>query len=310
MEKETNYVPMAIPQEEFEKNAFKVSMVSIVGNTLLSLFKMLAGIIAHSGAMISDAVHSASDVFSSLIVMIGVKISSKDSDKDHPYGHERFECVAAIVLSVILLISGLFIGRSAVEQITSGESREIAVPGLLALAAAVISIAGKEAMYRYTRAYAVRFDSGALMADAWHHRSDALSSVGALIGIACARMGYPMLDSIASLVICGFIVKAAYDIFKDAVEKMVDRSCNEEFEQKISDCAMRQEGVLAVDLIHTRIFGNRIYVDIEIGADGGITLHEAHAIANHVHDAIEDDFVKVKHVMVHVNPYEPNGEEV
>lgn len=307
MKEKKDTAPMMIPEEEFEKCATRVSMVSIIGNGLLSLFKLLAGVLAHSGAMVSDAVHSASDVFSSIIVMIGVRISAKDSDKDHPYGHERFECVAAIVLSVTLLISGLFIGQAAVEQISSADSSAPAIPGLFALIAAVISIVGKESMYWYTRAYALRYDSSALMADAWHHRSDALSSVGALIGIAGARMGFPLLDTIASLAICGFIVKAAYDIFRDAIEKMVDRSCNEEMERRISECALKQAGVLGVDLIHTRIFGSRIYVDIEICAAGEMTLSEAHEIANCVHDAIEEEFVKVKHVMVHVNPYDGEG---
>lgn len=285
-----------------EQTAVRVSIVSITGNALLSLLKLLAGIIAHSGAMISDAVHSASDVCSSVIVIVGVKLAAKASDKDHPYGHERFECVAAIVLSVILLVSGLFIGHNAIEQILSGSPQDIPIPGLLALAAAVLSIASKEAMYWYTRHYAKALDSGALMADAWHHRSDALSSVGALIGIAGARMGFPVLDTIASLIICAFIVKAAYDIFKDAIEKMVDRSCNEETEHAIAACAAQQEGVCGVDLIHTRIFGNKIYVDIEISADREITLAAGHEIANRVHDAIETQFEKVKHVMVHVNP--------
>ena len=303
MKRKNNSLPVMIPQDEFEKNALKVSIVSIIGNVLLSLLKILAGIFAHSGAMVSDAVHSASDVFSSIIVIIGVKISSKDSDKDHPYGHERFECVAAIILSVILLISGLYIGHVAVEQITSGNSADMAIPGLMALVAAIISIVCKEAMYWYTRFYALRLDSSALMADAWHHRSDALSSVGALVGIAGARMGFPLLDTIASLVICGFIVKAAYDIFKDAIGKMVDRSCDEEIEREIAECASIQEGVLGIDFIHTRIFGNRIYVDIEISAASDLTLPESHAIANCVHDAIEANFAKVKHVMVHVNPY-------
>lgn len=291
-----------IVKGDFEKTALKVSVISIIGNAILSLFKMFAGIIAHSGAMVSDAVHSASDVFSSMIVIIGVKISSKDSDKDHPYGHERFESVAAIILAIILLISGLFIGHTAVEKIISGSTQDVTVPGILALVAAVISIISKEAMYWYTRFYAKRLDSGALMADAWHHRSDALSSVGALIGIAGARVGFPLLDTIASLVICILIVKAAYDVFKDAIQKMVDCSCGEETEQAIVECAVKQDGVLGVDLIHTRIFGNKIYVDIEICADGKISLDESHEIANQVHDAIEDKFAKVKHIMVYVNP--------
>ena len=287
---------------DFEKAATKVSMVSVVGNLLLSAFKALAGVLAHSGAMVSDAVHSASDVLSSVIVIIGVKISARDSDDDHPYGHERFECVAAIVLAVILFITGLFIGIGALEDITGGNYQQLAVPGVLSLIAAAVSIVSKEAMYWYTRAYAKRYDSGALMADAWHHRSDALSSVGALIGIAGARMGFPVLDPIASLVICVFIVKAACDIFRDAIRKMVDHSCDRQTEEALRACAGRQEGVLRVDVLHTRVFGNKIYVDIEICADGGLSLAQGHFIAERVHDAIEKEFPKVKHIMVHVNP--------
>ena len=296
-------------EEQFEKTAVRVSMVIIIGNAILSTLKLLAGILAHSGAMISDAVHSASDVFSSIIVIIGVKISTKDSDHDHPYGHERFECVAAVVLAVILFITGLFIGHAALEQITAREERQLVIPGALALAAAVVSIVTKEAMYWYTRFYAKKLDSGALMADAWHHRSDALSSVGALIGIAGARMGYPILDPIASLVICVFILKAACDIFKDAMGKMVDHACDAEMEESLRQCASAQPGVLGIDLLQTRIFGNKIYVDIEIAADGQITLAESHAIAEQVHAAIEAQFTKVKHIMVHVNPAQPLGAE-
>ena len=289
-------------EEDFEATAVRVSMVSIIGNAILSAFKLFAGIIADSGAMISDAVHSASDVFSSIIVIVGVKISAKASDHNHPYGHERFECVAAVVLSVILFMTGLLIGGSAIEKITAYSIQEIAVPGMLALIAAVISIISKEAMFRYTRFYAKRLNSGALMADAWHHRSDALSSVGALIGIVGARMGHPILDPIASLVICAFIIKASYDIFKDAMDKMVDHSCDEKTEQDLVNCALTQPGVLGVDLIQTRIFANKIYVDIEIRADGRISLTESHDIAEKVHSAIESRFSKVKHIMVHVNP--------
>lgn len=290
--------------DAFEATAVRVSMVSIIGNALLSLLKLLAGIIAHSGAMISDAAHSASDVFSSIIVIIGVKISAKGSDRDHPYGHERFECVAAVVLAVVLLVTGLFIGHTAIEKIGGSPADGLTVPGFLALAAAAVSIVSKEGMYWYTRFYAKRLDSDALMADAWHHRSDALSSVGALVGIAGARMGYPILDPIASLVICVFILKAACDIFKDAIDKMVDRSCDDLTQQQLLECVAQQPGVLGVDVIRTRVFGNKIYVDVEICADGTITLSESHAVAEQVHAAIETQFPKVKHIMVHVNPDE------
>lgn len=290
--------------ESFETVATRVSMVSIIGNLILSLFKALAGILAHSGAMVSDAVHSASDVLSSIIVIIGVKISAKDSDEDHPYGHERFECVAAIVLAVILLITGILIGLEALENVLGGNYGSLEIPGALALVAAVVSIVTKEAMFWYTKGYADRYDSGALRADAWHHRSDAFSSVGALVGILGARLGFPVLDPVASLVICGFIAKAAYDIFKDAVDKMVDHACDQDTETAMCGCACQQEGVLGVDLINTRVFGSKIYVDLEIRADGNKTLSQGHEIAQRVHDAIELEFPKVKHIMVHVNPEE------
>lgn len=286
------------PIDDFQKTATKVSLVSIIGNTVLSLFKLMAGIFSNSSAMISDAVHSASDVFSSVVVIIGVRLSSKESDKDHPYGHERLECVAAIILSVILLISGIFIGYAAFDKIFEIDSTETEHPGLLALVAAVVSIISKEAMYWYTRYYAVGYDSGALLADAWHHRSDALSSVGAMAGIIGARMGVPFADSVASVVICLFIVKAAYDIFSDAIGKMIDRSCSPQTEREIINCTIKCDGVLGVKSLLTRVFGNKIYVDIEIFADSELPLTESYAIAKCVHDSIESGFDKIKHISV------------
>ena len=296
-----NTAPEAV-SSGFERTATRVSLVSIVGNAVLTVFKLLAGILAHSGAMVSDAIHSASDVVSSIIVIIGVRISVREPDRDHPYGHERFECVAAIVLAVVLAFTGALIGKTALEKIVSGGGEDAVVPGVLALAAAIVSIIAKEAMYWYTRYYAKKLDSSALMASAWDHRSDALSSVGALVGIAFARHGVPVLEPVASLLICVLILKAALDIFRGAVEKMVDHACDEETERQIRACALQQEGVLGVDWMRTREFGPRIYVDMEILADGQMTLEAAHAVAEHVHDEIEAAFPKVKHIMVHVNP--------
>lgn len=292
----------AVSETEFQRVANRVSVVTIIGNVALSLVKLLAGIIAHSGAMISDAVHSASDVFSTFVVIIGIRLAAKEPDKEHPYGHERMECVAAIILAVVLFITGFGIGADALNNILGGSYKELQVPGVLALIAAVVSIVSKEAMYWYTRHYAKKIDSGALMADAWHHRSDALSSVGALIGISGAMLGFPVMDSVASLVIFLFIAKAAFDIFRDAMDKMVDRSCDEETEKQLCDCIMKNENVKGIDLLQTRIFGNKIYVDVEISADGSFTLNEAHDIADAVHNDIELNFPKVKHIMVHVNP--------
>ena len=289
-------------ETEFRNVANRVSLFTIIGNVVLSVIKLLAGIIAHSSAMISDAVHSASDVFSTFVVIIGIKLASKKPDKEHPYGHERMECVAAIVLAMVLFITGLGIGLEAVKNIIHGNYGDLQVPGVLALIAAIVSIVSKEAMYWYTRHYAKKIDSSALMADAWHHRSDAFSSIGALIGIGASRLGYPVMDSIASLVIFVFIVKAAFDIFKDAIDKMVDHSCDEETEKQIYECVMKNEDVLGIDLLQTRVFGNKIYVDVEIQADASYTLQKAHDIAEAVHDDIEESFPKVKHIMVHVNP--------
>ena len=288
--------------EQEKKTPMRVSAVTIVWNVILSIFKLIAGIVGHSGAMISDAVHSASDVFSTIIVILGINIASRQSDDDHQYGHDRLECVAAILLAVVLFATGIGIGIGGINKIITGTSGKDEIPGMIALLAAVASILVKESMFWYTRSAAKKINSGALMADAWHHRSDALSSVGALIGIGGARLGFPVLDPIASVIICVFIVKAAYDIFKDAIDKMVDKSCDEETEEKMRRLIEEQQGVLKVDVLRTRLFGAKMYVDIEIAADGDITLREGHEIAQVVHDKVEEEFPLVKHCMVHVNP--------
>lgn len=283
--------------------AMRVSGVSILVNVLLSLLKLAAGLIAHSGAMVSDAVHSASDVISTLVVIIGVRLSGKKSDKEHQYGHERMECVSSILLSGLLLATGIGIGIQGAEKIAAGTAgQELAIPGVLALTAAIVSMAVKEWMFWYTRGAAKKINSGALMADAWHHRSDALSSVGAFVGILGARMGFPILDPLASVVICIFIGKAAVDIFRDAIDKMVDHACDDETVEAMRKVILAQEGVVRIDEIRTRLFGSRMYVDIEIAADGTLSLLEAHDIAEEVHHAIEENFQDVKHCMVHVNP--------
>lgn len=293
---------IAYNTELTEKVAMKVSGVSIGVNLLLTGLKLLAGIVASSSAMISDAIHSASDVFSTFIVIIGIRIASKEPDDEHPYGHERMESVAAIILATILAITAFGIGRSGIAKIVSGDYGHLAMPGTLALVAAVVSIIIKEGMYWYTKINANKIKSGALMADAWHHRSDALSSVGAFVGIFGARLGYAVLDPIASVVICIFIAKTAIAIFKDAVDKMVDKSCDKVTEQNIRELTLKQEGVIRIYELKTRLFGNRIYVDLEIVADKSKSLELAHAIADKVHNEIEKEFPEVKHIMVHVNP--------
>ena len=256
---------------KFENDAERIAMIvsinSIIGNLLLSLGKLIAGFVAQSAAMVSDGIHSASDVFGTLIVMAGVKFSNKASDEDHPYGHERIECIAAVLLAIILTIIALLIGYSGYEKIV-GDPAELEVPGQLAL-----------------------------------------SSVGAFIGILGARMGYPILDPIASLVICVMILYAAYEVFKDSMDKMVDRSCDEETTIAMEDLVSRVPGVEHLDSLHSRLFGSRIYVDIEISVKDNLTLLQAHHIAEMVHTAVEANFPLVKHCMVHVNPLSEDSHE-
>jgi cation diffusion facilitator family transporter len=282
------------------QTATHVSIVSIVVNIALSLMKLFAGIVAHSGAMISDAIHSASDVFSTIIVIVGVRISSKKEDKEHPYGHDRMECVASLILAGLLAVTGFLIGKSGVQTIASGKA--IAVPGVLALVAAVVSIAVKEWMYHYTIRAAKRVNSGALKADAWHHRSDALSSVGALIGIAGARLGLPILDPLAEIIIALMVIKVGFDIGKDSINKMVDRSVDEKTLAAILRVAEHHPGVVRVDDLRSRTFGSNFYIDLEIAVDHTLDIQRAHAIAETLHNVLEERYPNLKHCMIHVNP--------
>ena len=291
--------------KQHEKIAVNVSTVTIIINLVLAGFKFVAGFVAHSGAMISDAVHSASDVLATFIVILGVKLAGRDADRDHPYGHERLECVAALILGVILAATGFGIGLSGIRKITGGE--ELLIPGTLALIAAAVSIVVKEAMFWYTWLAAKKIDSSALKAEAWHHRSDALSSVGSFAGILGARLGLPALDPVASVVICLFILKAAWDILADALGKMTDHACPPALVQEMADSVLSQPGVLGLDTLNTRLFGDRVYVDVEIRADGDLPLKVTHATAQAVHDALEAQFPQVKHCMVHVNPAEESA---
>ena len=288
--------------KENEAIAMRVSARSMALNIVLTVFKLVAGIIAHSGAMISDAIHSASDVISTIIVMIGVKMAGKAPDRNHPYGHDRFECVASIVLSVMLGLTGAAIGIEGLRNIVGSSYLHLTVPGKLALAAAVISIVTKEGMFWYTRINAKKIRSSALMADAWHHRSDALSSVGSFVGILGARLGFPIMDPLSSVIISFFILKAAFDIFLDAISKMTDHACSDPVVNALRKTILAVPGVEGIDSLKTRDFGSMIYVDVEIQAEGSLTLYEAHDIAQQVHDDIEQDFPNVKHCMVHVNP--------
>ena len=284
----------------------RVSVTSIIVNLLLAAGKLAAGLIARSSALVSDAADSASDVLSTLVVLLGLRMSGRESDKEHPYGHERIESVAGLVVAAVLAVTGVGIGYAGITRALAGPHETAAVPGVLALVVALASIAIKECMYWLTLSASQKTGSTALKADAWHHRSDALSSVGSFIGVLGARLGLPVLDPIASAVISLFILKTAVDVFREAVGRLTDRACDEGLVAEIRGVILAQAGVNGIDELRTRLFGDRIYVDVEIAADAGESLAVAHETAHRVHDAIETGFPGVKHCMVHVNPSAPS----
>ncbi len=286
-------------ENERLKIGLKVSINTIIGNVVLSVLKLICGFVGTSSAMIADGIHSLSDVFTTIGVIIGLKLSSKKADKGHPYGHERIESITSLFLSVMLFIVAIGIGYSGVRNIVTENYK---TPGILAALAAIISIVSKEAMYFYTIIYAKKINSTSLKADAWHHRSDSLSSIGALIGIIGARIGYPVLDPLVAIIICIIIIKVAYDICRQSIDQLIDASASDEEVKSIRDKITNINGVIRIDNLKTRQYASRLYVDVDICVDSNISVEEGHEIAMKVHQYIEEDKA-VKHCMVHVNPY-------
>lgn len=296
-------------QLSYEKTINVVGFQTILWNIILSVVKLVAGILSLSSSMISDAIHSASDVFTTIIVMIGAKISSKKEDVDHPYGHERFESIASIFLGILLGGTALFIGYSGIKVIIDfANGTEIATTSLafLALISAVLSIVVKGIMFIYTNRIAKRINSSSLKADSYHHLSDSLSSFGSLLGIIGLMIGgyFTLMDPIASLIICVFILKVAFDIIKEAVNQLVDKSASTEECNKLVSSVTSFKEVKQIESLKTRQFGNKIYVDLTICLDGNLSLVESNNIADSIHDYLEKTFVDVKHCQIHVNPFE------
>jgi cation diffusion facilitator family transporter len=283
--------------------ALKVSYLNIFSNIVLAISKTTIGFIAHSSALLNDGINNAGDVVSSIIAMIGISAASKESDEDHQYGHERMESVAAILLSGIIMVVGFGLLVDGISTIITGSYHDSPLPGVLAVIAAIVSIVIKQCMFLYTRWAGKKTDSSALMASAWDSQSDVLATTGGLIGILASRLGYPIADSIAAIIISLFIIRVGIEIFRDGIYKMVDHACPEKTVEEIRLIILDQEGVKGIDLLRTRRFGSRAYVDVEISAEGSQSLVEAHCIAERVHHAIETSFPQVKHCMVHVNPY-------
>lgn len=292
---------MNITSCEREKAANKVAYTTLIVNIVLALIKFISGVLGHSHAMVADAVHTLSDVLSTVAVIIGIHISSKPADKSHPYGHEKIESVVAKMLAIFLFVTALGIGGNGIKSIIDGNYSS---PTSIALIAAFVSILAKEWMYRYTIHVAKKINSAALTADAWHHRSDALSSIGTLVGVGGAMLGFPVFDSIAAILVAIMIIKVSIDIYITGFNQLIDSSASDETILKISTVINEVEGVLRIDEIKTRMHGAFIYVDTEISVDGSLSVDKGHQIAENVHLSVETKIENVKHCMVHVNPYE------
>ncbi|MDE7079216.1 MAG: cation diffusion facilitator family transporter [Clostridia bacterium] len=291
------------------KTVNKVAFVTVVVNLLLAVGKFLAGFLGNSTAMISDAVHSSSDVASTIIVLIGARIAIKSEDKDHNYGHDRFESIASIILAMMLFATGLMLCYTGIKNVIDATKGDFVAPSYVALIAAVVSIIVKEGMYWYTIHYAKRLDSQALKADAWHHRSDAFSSVAGFVGILGAILGVFVLEGIATVLIALLIVKVSYDIVKVVLRQLTDHAAPDDLYSQIYKTINEDDGVKNIDLLKTRISGSIIYVEAEIAVDPTLNIVEAHAIAQRVHDNIESQFEEVRHIVIHVNPFMVSAEE-
>ena len=281
------------------KECMRVSIITLLGNVFLSIIKIISGIVGKSVAMISDGIHSLSDIISTIIVILGLKISNKEADNVHQYGHERFENVASIILSFLLFLTGIILVLNGIKTINENN---FLIPSKITLLIAFISIITKELMYQYTIYISKKYNSSSLKADAWHHRSDALSSIVSLVGIYFTIKGYVYMDLIASILISIIILKISIQIFIESIDKMLDTSVSLETIKEIESIVLNTKGVKGIDLLKTRQFGNKIYIDLEINANRNITFEKAHDVAHNVHDNIENNIKEVKHCMVHINP--------
>ena len=282
------------------QEAKKVSLITIVVNLVLGVFKVIAGVVGNSTAMIADGMHTASDVVTTVMVIIGVKISSKDADDKHPYGHEKFEPVFGKLISLFLAFTGVMIGYEGIMALIQGEYSK---PAPIALVAALLSIVVKEGMYWYTLHTAKKIKSVSMQADAWHHRTDAFSSVGTFIGILGASLGWSFLDPLTAVIVSIFIVKVGIDLFMQSTNQLVDKAASQDVIHEIESLTNEVEDVVGIHDLKTRVSGNKIYADLEILVDKSINVEEGHKIATQVHDKIEKELEEVKHCMVHVEPY-------
>lgn len=292
---------------ERDKKVYRVTLLGSMVNLLLLVFKFVAGVLGHSAAMIADAVHSLSDFVTDLIVIVFVKISSKPEDADHAYGHGKYETLASCIIGLALIVVGVMMGYNAMVKIVDvvKNGTELASPGIIALAAAVLSIVLKEWMFHLTRKVAREVDSPAVEANAWHHRSDALSSVGTAIGIGGAVLlgsKWAVLDPIAALVVSVFIVVQAAKILSDAIGQLMEKSLPRDVEQRICEIVYEEEGTSDIHHLRTRKIGSQISIELHVRMNGYLTLREVHDKSIAIEKRLRAAFGDSTYINLHVEP--------
>ena len=294
------------PEADRAKAIYRVTLIGSVGNVALLTFKFIAGIVGHSSAMIADAVHSLSDFITDLIVLIFVKISAKPQDESHDYGHGKFETIATFVIGLALVAAATGIIVSGSLKLTNWlQGEQLKAPGWLALWAALISIIVKEVLYRYTALVGQRLNSQAVIANAWHHRSDALSSIGTAIGIGGAILlgqRWTVLDPLASIIVGALLIKVAVELLKTSIGELTECSLPEETEREIEDIVKSFPGVYEPHNLRTRKIGNHIAIEIHIRMDGALSLHDAHEQASTIEHSLKQRFGAETHVTIHMEP--------
>ena len=289
-----------------EQEIYKVTLVGSVGNMALLTFKFIAGLMGHSSAMIADAVHSLSDFITDLIVIVFVRISAKPQDESHDYGHGKFETIASFIIGLALIAAAtgiIFSGANKIAAWLNGEQLES--PGILALWAAILSIACKEVLYRYTALRGKSLSSQALIANAWHHRSDALSSIGAAIGIGGAILlgqRWAVLDPLASVIVGAMLVKVAVDLLRTSIGELTECSLPEETERDIIGIISSFPDVVEPHNLRTRRIGNRIAIEVHIRMNGNMSLYEAHDRATAIEHRLKEQYGASTHVTLHMEP--------
>lgn len=298
-------------EQERVKGIYRVTIVGSVVNLLLVVFKFVAGLLGRSSAMIADAVHSLSDFVTDIVVIVFVNISGKPEDEDHRYGHGKYETLATVIIALALFAVGVGIlvdGAKDVAAVVNGAV--LPAPSMIALIAAALSIVAKELLYRYTAHVGRKLDSQAVVANGWHHRSDAFSSIGVLVGIGGAMLlgeKWRVLDPLAAIVVSAFIIKVAVDLIKPCLDELLERSLPAEVEQEIEQIILSEEGVTSPHHLRTRRIGNRYAIEVHIRMDGNLTLSEAHRITTAVEQKLKSRYGSATHVGIHTEPT-PNRE--